>query len=260
MENVRLEVAVDTAESVVGSIRGGAQRLELCSCLVDGGLTPSFGFLEWAREQSDLPLHCMVRPRGGNFTYSAEELTIMNREIQAMRKAGADGVVLGVLTSDSHVDISATRRLISLARPMRVAFHRAFDLTEEPEQALEEVIACGADILLTSGGAPSLELGLPVVAKLVAQAAGRIEIMGGAGVRVENAASLWAGSDVDTLHASLRRPRPALRHTQGEGRASIGARDADQQYTVHEQDVRDVLAALAPRTARPPVARRSNQP
>jgi copper homeostasis protein len=247
MQNVRLEIAVDNAESVLAAIRGGAQRLELCSSLVDGGLTPGIGFVEWARRTTSIPLHAMVRPRGGNFVYSPSELTIMEREILAMRGAGVNGVVFGVLTSCSRVDIKAVRRLAAVARPMHVVFHRAFDLVADLAQALEDVIACNANILLTSGGAPTLELGLPTVTTLVERAAGRIEIMGGAGVRLTNAAQLWAHSPIDTLHASLRSPWPQGQHTPAEGGATMGAHDADPQYAVREEDVRAVLAMLRPR-------------
>jgi copper homeostasis protein len=247
-QKVSLEIAVDNAEAVVAATRGGAQRLELCSSLADGGLTPGIGFVEWARRTTPVPLHCMVRPRGGNFVYTPAELAIMELEIAAMRRAHADGVVFGVLTSCSRIDIKAVRRLVAAARPMRVVFHRAFDLVADLAQALEDVIACGADILLTSGGAPTLEQGLPTVATLVERAAGRIEIMGGAGVRIANAGALWERSNVDTLHASLRSKWTAGRHTPAEGGATMGAHDGEDIYTVREEDVRAVLAMLTPRT------------
>ena len=244
MQNVQLEIAVDNVESVIAASEGGAPRLELCASLADGGLTPSIGFLEWALQVTGAQLHCMVRPRGGNFVYSAAELAIMEHDIAAMKAAGAHGVVLGVLTADSRVDIRAVRRLIAAARPMRVVFHRAFDLAADLGQALEDVIACGADTLLTSGGAPSLELGLPTVTTLFERAAGRIEIMGGAGVRLANAARLWAESPIDTLHASLRMPWAAGRHRDAEGGATMGARDVEELYAVRAEDVRALLAML----------------
>jgi copper homeostasis protein len=250
MQNIRLEIAVDNAESVLAAIRGGAERLELCSSLADGGLTPGIGFVEWARRTTTLPLHCMVRPRGGNFVYSPAELAIMEREIAAMREAGADGVVFGILTACSRVDIKAVRRLVAAARPMRVVFHRAFDLVADLAKALEDVIACDADILLTSGGAPTLELGLATVTTLVEQAAGRIEIMGGAGVRVSNAQRLWTYSEIDTLHASLRSPWAGGRHNPAEGGATMGAHDAEEVFAAREDDVRAVLATLSRRAVK----------
>ncbi len=254
MQNVQLEIAVDNAESVLAATRGGAQRLELCSSLAQGGLTPGIGFIEWARRSTSIPLHAMVRPRGGNFIYSPAELAIMEREIAAMRGAGVNGIVFGVLTPCSRVDIKAVRRLAAAARPMQVVFHRAFDLVADLAQALEDVIACNANILLTSGGAPTLELGLPTLTTLVQRAAGRIQIMGGAGVRLTNAAQLWAQSPIDTLHASLRTPWPAAQHTPAEGGATMGAHDVDPQYAVREEDVRAVLAMLRPRVKQEPLS------
>ena len=251
---VRLEIAADHAQSVLAAIRGGAQRIELCSSLVDGGLTPGIGFVEWARQSTTLPLHCMVRPRGGNFVYSSAELAIMENEIAAMRGSGADGVVFGVLTSDSRINIAATASLVAAARPMRVVFHRAFDLVADLVQGLEDVIGCGADILLTSGGAPSLEDGLAKVSAVIEQAGGRIEIMGAAGVRPDNAERLWASAPMDTLHASLRSAWADGLHPSVQGGAAMGARDQDALYAVREDDVRAVLAMLKPRTTKESLA------
>ena len=246
MQNVRLEIAVDNADAVLAAARGGAERLELCSSLADGGLTPSIGFIEWTLASVSIPVHCMVRPRGGNFCYTADELNLMERDILAMKAAGAHGVVLGVLTDDQIVDKAAMRRLMKAARPMRVVFHRAFDLSANLPQALEDVIATGADILLTSGGAPSLAEGLQVVAGLVKQAKGRIQIMGGAGVRTGTAAALWNNIPIDTIHASLRTVWPAGRHLAASD-TTMGGRDSEDLYTVREEDVRTVISGLEPR-------------
>ncbi len=244
MQPIRLEVAVDHAEAALAAARGGAERLELCSALVDGGLTPSIGLVEWAVSTLKIPVYCMVRPRSGNFCYSDNELDVMERDIRALQTAGAHGIVCGVLTADRTVDAAAMRRLVQTADPLPVVFHRAFDLTADLSQALEDVIACGARVLLTSGGEPTLDEGRAVVAKLIAQARGRIQIMGGAGVRLHNAKRLWEELPVDTLHASLRSP-----WTEAEcaDTAAIGARTEGALFTVREQDVRDVVAVLKPR-------------
>ena len=246
--NIRLEIAVDHPEAALAAAYGGAERLELCASLADGGLTPSPGLLEWTLAAIRIPVHCIVRPRPGNFHYSAAELDVMLRDIEAMRKAGAQGIVAGVLTEERHVDRDALQRLIEAARPMRFCFHRAFDLAADRRRALEDIIHAGADILLTSGGAVSLLAGAREVARIVGQAAGRIEIMGGAGVRVTNAAKLWRTIPIDTLHASLRSPW----NEAGADRqyaARVGSRDEDELYTVREEDVRAVVSALEPRAA-----------
>ena len=246
MSIVRVEVVVDNAQAVLAAAKGGAERLELCSSLADGGLTPSSGFIEWTLAAVSIPVHCMVRPRAGNFLYSPFELEVMANDIHAIRKAGAHGVVMGALTPQHTVDTEAILRLAEIARPMRFCFHRAFDLAADRTQALEDVIRCGADILLTSGGAANLPAGASEVTRVVEQARGRIEIMGGAGVRVNNAGELWRTVPVDTLHASLRSPWRQAAHS-GSHAANMGSRDNEDLYTVREEDVRALLSQLEPR-------------
>ncbi len=246
MKQVRLEVAVDHPEAVLAAANGGAERLELCSTLADGGLTPSFGLLEWTLAAVSVPVHAMVRPRAGNFVYSPAELAVMCSDIRAMAKAGAHGIVAGCLTPQGAVDTDAMQRITDAAGEMRRCFHRAFDLTVDREQALEDVIRCGAEVLLTSGGAVSLLAGGAEVARIAQQAAGRIEIMGGAGVRLSNAGELWRTLPIDTIHSSLRSPwREA--NQNGEHDANMGSRDEELLYTVREEDVRAVLSVLEPR-------------
>ncbi len=248
MQKVRLEVAVDNPQAVLAAAAGGAERLELCSSLADGGLTPSPGFIEWTLAAVSIPVHAIVRPRAGNFVYSPHELAVIERDIRFMRHAGVHGVVLGVLTPGHRVDVAAMQRFRELLQPMRLCFHRAFDLTLDREQALEDVIRCGAEILLTSGGAVSLHAGAREVARIARQAAGRIEIMGGAGVRLKNAGELWRTVPVDTLHTSLRSPWREGAHS-GPHAANMGSRDEEDLYTVKEEDVRAVLAMLKHRKA-----------
>ncbi len=245
-EAVRLEIAVDHPLSVTAAVRGGAERLELCSSLADGGLTPSIGLLTWTLGSVPVPVHCMVRPRAGNFVYSPAELAVMLQDVQAMRSAGAHGIVVGPLTPALVVDEAALRELVLAARPMRVCFHRAFDLAADRVAALDAILRCGVDILLTSGGAESLEAGAAEVSRIVHQARGRLEVMGGAGVRSENAERLWQTLPLDTLHASLRTSWPGAAHI-GPHTASMGSRDEEEILTVREEDVRALLSLLAPR-------------
>jgi copper homeostasis protein len=246
MGNIRLEIAVDNTQAVLAAANGGAERLELCASLADGGLTPSLGFIEWTLATVSVPVHCIVRPRAGNFLYSPAELEIMAGDIRAMRSAGVHGIVAGVLTPQHSVAVDAMRRLTEIAHPMRLCFHRAFDLAANRTQALEDIIDCGAEILLTSGGAVSLLAGAHEVTRIAEQASGRIEIMGGAGVRVKNAGELWRTIPVDTLHTSLRSPWREAAHA-GPHAANMGSRDEEDLYTVREADVRAVLRELEPR-------------
>ena len=246
VQPVRLEIAVDNPQAVLAAFKGGAERLELCASLADGGLTPSLGFIEWTLAAVSIPVHCIVRPRAGNFIYSRHELDIIANDIHRMRSAGVHGIVVGVLTHGHAVDCDAMRRFAELVHPMRLCFHRAFDLAADRGQALEDVIRCGAEVLLTSGGAVSLASGAREVTRIVEQARGRIEIMGGAGVRVRNAGELWRTVPVDTLHASLRTPWRSAAHS-GPHAANMGSRDEEDLYTVSEDDVRAVLRELEPR-------------
>lgn len=178
---IMIEVCVDSVESAIASQVGGADRVELCDNLIEGGTTPSDGAIAVARERLTIKLHVIIRPRGGDFCYSDLEYEIMRRDILRCKELGADGVVIGLLTPDGDIDVARSRALVALARPLAVTFHRAFDMAREPYQALEDVIAAGADRLLTSGQEPSVIEGIDMIAELVQRASGRISIMPGCG-------------------------------------------------------------------------------
>lgn len=161
----------------------------------------------------------------------------MARDIQLAKSAGAAGVVLGILTRAGTVDIATVRRMVEIARPMQVTFHRAFDATTDLDAALEDVIAAGADILLTSGGVERITDGVDVVARLVERAGPRIEVMGGSGVRIQNAAALREATGLSAIHASLRRRLQ-------EDTAAHVLPDALPAYELREEDVRALVAAL----------------
>jgi copper homeostasis protein len=235
----KLEICVETLDNAQIADRGGAHRIELCGELAGGGVTPSLGLLEQVVSSIAIPVHCMIRPRGGDFLYNAGEFRAMERDIELAKHAGAAGVVLGILTVRGEVDIAATRRLIEAARPMHVTFHRAFDVTRDLDAALEAVIAAGADILLTSGGAERLSEGIDAVARLVERAGDRIEIMGGSGVRLQNAVALCEASGVAAIHSSMRRPLSTEDST-----AIHVLPDALPPYEVREEDVRALTTAL----------------
>jgi copper homeostasis protein len=236
----KLELCVETLTNAEIAARGGAHRVELCGELADGGITPSLGLLEQVLASVAVPVHCMIRPRGGDFCYSAGELRAMERDIQLAHAAGAVGVVFGILTGRGRVDVAATRHLVEVARPMQVTFHRAFDVTDDLDAALEDVIAAGANIVLTSGGAERITDGIDAVTRLVERAGTRIEIMGGAGVRVQNAAALCEATGVSAIHASLRRRlRP-----EGAAAPTHVLPDALPAYELREEDVRALAAVL----------------
>ncbi|MDQ5854166.1 MAG: copper homeostasis protein CutC [Chloroflexota bacterium] len=177
-----IEVCVDSVESAVAAQQGGADRVELCDNLLEGGTTPSAGLIEVAREQLAIALNVLIRPHGGDFCYSALELAVMQRDIVRAKAIGVDGVVIGVLTPDGTVDLGRMRELVELARPLSVTFHRAFDMARDPYQALEDLIGLGIERVLTSGQAASAVEGLDLIAELVRQAGDRIIVMPGGGV------------------------------------------------------------------------------
>ncbi|WP_435052599.1 copper homeostasis protein CutC, partial [Paramuribaculum intestinale] len=150
-----LEVCAGDIESVYAASRGGAQRVELCSALADGGITPSTGFIRQAVRVPGMKVHVLIRPRGGDFLYTPEEVASMTDDIVAAREAGAHGVVIGALTPDGDIDMDACRHMMEAAAGMNVTFHRAFDLCRDPFEALDDIIALGCNRLLTSGQAAS---------------------------------------------------------------------------------------------------------
>lgn len=203
---LRYEVCVETADGVRGALAAGANRVELCADLTVGGVTPSAGLIEWAvaATRGRLRVHVLVRPRGGGFVYDADEEDVMARDIRAAKAAGANGVVIGALTPEATVDVALTARLIALARPLSVTFHRAFDETADPVAAFDDVLALGADRLLTSGGAATALEGAGLIGELVNRSGGKIAVMAGSGVTERTAAEIVRRTGVTELHFSAR--------------------------------------------------------
>ncbi len=196
-----IEVCAYSVDDCLAAQRAGANRIELCAARAEGGLTPSIGLIRQARAATLLPLFVMIRPRGGDFVYTATELNVMEADIYAARQAGADGVVLGALLPDGRIDRDTTRRLVSCASPVPVTFHRAFDLTANPHEALETLIDAGIKTVLTSGQQARAIEALPLLEALAKQASERIAIMAGSGVNEHNAVQL-ARTGVAALHLS----------------------------------------------------------
>jgi copper homeostasis protein len=239
MRKIVFELCAETLDACLAAREGGASRIELCSGLSEGGLTPSHGLVRAAIGQSGLPVHVLIRPRGGDFLYSAAELAVMRDDIAHVKSLGAAGVVLGVLAADATADIAATRSLVELARPMQVTFHRAFDATASLSAALEDVIAIGCDRVLTSGGRPDVVAGAQTLADLVRQAGGRIDIAVGGGLRLQNAASLSRTTGATHFHGSLRRRLIARSAGTAGDTTSTSSR-----YVVEADAVRGVIHRL----------------
>lgn len=198
---MQIEVVAYSLASCIAAQEGSANRVELCASPYEGGTTPSDGLVASARKHLDIVLYVMIRPRGGDFCYDDTEFAVMQAEIESVKRTGADGIVLGILQPDGSVDVARTRQLVALAQPLGVTFHRAFDMTRDPFEALEAVIESGCERILTSGQQPTAIQGKALIQQLVAQSDGRIEIMAGSGVSAENAQQLIE-TGVSALHLS----------------------------------------------------------
>jgi len=202
---IRVEICADSATGAFAAERGGADRVELCDNLLEGGTTPSAGCIKVARKGLKIGLQVIIRPRGGDFLYNQDELNVMREDIRMAKDLGADGVVIGCLTAEGDIDVAQTRELIALARPLNVTFHRAFDMCRDPQRGLEELIALGVDRVLTSGQEASCLEGMETIAALQKQAAGRIIVMPGGGITPRNIEKIVASTGVTEVHLSARK-------------------------------------------------------
>jgi len=244
VERPIVEVCVGSAEGAIAARAAGADRVELCADLVEGGITPSLATVRIVRERTEAGLMVMIRPRGGDFLYSDLEYEVMQRDVDIMKQAGVDGVVLGILCKDGSIDVARTARLVEHARPLQVTFHRAFDMTPDPEAALEALVTTGADRLLTSGQADDVSEALDVVARLVAQAGDRIRVMPGAGVTEANARDVIERTGAREIHFAALVTRPSGMEFHNPT-CTMGAPVAPGEYEVCETDPALVAAILA---------------
>ena len=201
---IGIEICVDSVEGAIAAERGGANRVELCDNLFEGGTTPSAGCIKLARAQLRIGLQVIVRPRGGDFLYTPIEHEVMAEDVRTAKSLGADGVVIGYLTAAGDIDLERTRALIDLARPLNVTFHRAFDMCRDPYRALEDLIGLSVDRVLTSGQEATCLEGQDLIAELHRQAAGRIIIVPGGGLTPRNIKRVVDATGVTEVHLSAR--------------------------------------------------------
>jgi copper homeostasis protein len=197
-----LEICADSLDCAIAAERAGADRIELCSVLPVGGVTPSAGIMEAARAHLRVPIHVLIRPRPGNFVYSSCEFEVMRSDIGVAKQLGMNGIAVGILDSQSRIDMRRTRELIDLALPMSVTFHRAFDSSRDLDKSLEQVIEIGAERVLTSGPHPMAADSIAVLARLVQAAAGRVTIMPAGGVTADNVEQILLGTSAHEIHSS----------------------------------------------------------
>ena len=242
----RFEVCANGVESCLAAQEGGADRVELCAAIPEGGTTPSYGEIKVARQVlTTTRLHVIIRPRGGDFLYTPLEVERMVEDIKICKELGVDGVVIGCLRADGTLDMDANRRLVEAAQGMSVTFHRAFDRCCDPRHALEQLVELGIDRVLTSGQQPTALEGIALLKELNALAADRITILAGCGVNEENILRIQRSTGVCEFHFSARVPvKSRMEYTNPD--VYMGAKDADEStlmYTSAER-VRNTIAQL----------------
>jgi len=203
--NYKLEICVDSVESAVNAQVAGADRVELCDNLTEGGTTPSYGTISSARENLDIGLHVIIRPRGGDFLYSDTEFDIMRRDIEICGEAGIDGIVIGILLATGAIDTDRTAKLVEIASPMAVTFHRAFDMCADAVRGLEDIISTGVSRILTSGQKNTVPEGASLLRTLVKQAGSRIIIMPGSGLDDTNIEAMAKATGASEFHLTGRK-------------------------------------------------------
>lgn len=245
-DELSIEVCVDSLDSAVAAERGGAKRVELCSSLMEGGITPSAGLIATARQKISIGLHVMIRPRAGDFYYTADEFSAMRRDVVMAKQLGADGVVFGILDADGRVEIQRTRQLVDLARPLTTTYHRAFDMSADLYQSLEDVVEAGADRILTSGGVPTALEGAATLRNLVEVAAGRVIVMACGRIEVQNVQAVVEKTGVREIHVGLRTPIASPMRYRNEV-ISMGTTNGNEyrRFIVLEDNVARLLRAAS---------------
>lgn len=205
MKNYLFEVCTNSVESCIAAQEGGANRVELCAGIPEGGTTPSYGEIAMAREVlTTTRLHVIIRPRGGDFLYSPIEIKTMLKDIEMARRLGADGVVFGCLTANGEIDVPVMEQLMEASEGLSVTFHRAFDVCRDASKALEQIINLGCDRILTSGQQATAELGIPLLKELRERAKGRITLLAGCGVNEKNICRIAKETGIQEFHFSAR--------------------------------------------------------
>ena len=236
MPNPILEVCCGSVDFALAASLAGADRIELCDNLVEGGTTPSTGALEIVASKTGIPVMAMVRPRGGDFLYSELEFEVMLRDSEALAEAGAAGLVFGILDSDGRIDYRRTSRLIEAARPLSVTFHRAFDLSRDLEESLEVLLEVGADRVLTSVGKERVLDGLDLLSALMERAGDSIVVMPAGGIRPHNIGQVLAVPGVTEVHIGAAQTRASGMNYRREG-VPMGAAYEPDEYVVQVADV-----------------------
>jgi copper homeostasis protein len=245
MNKIVFELCAESIQACLAARDGGANRIELCSALSEGGLTPSHAFIREAVQRSGLPVYVLLRPRPGDFLYTKLEFAIMREDLVHARDLGASGFVVGILRPDETVDIERVSELVRAAAPLEVTFHRAFDCSASLDQALEDVISTGCSRVLTSGGQPDVVTGATTLAHLVKLAGDRIDVAVGGGLRITQAASIARQTGAHHFHGSLRRRRLGMAETSRSSELDETEElDGHIGFSVDADDIRAMISNL----------------
>lgn len=236
-----LEICANSFSSALAAQQGGAQRIELCENLNEGGTTPSYGTIKRVREHLNIKVYVLIRPRAGDFLYTDAEFATMKEDINICKQLGCDGVVIGILDKEGNVDVERTSELVELAAPMGVTFHRAFDFCHDGLKALEDIIKCGCERILTSGMKNTAMEGMSFLKMLVQQAAERIIIMPGSGVNEQNIIELRESTHADEFHTSAKATVKSNMIYHNPAIANMG----DAIEVSNEDKIRKIVALLS---------------
>ncbi|WP_343298925.1 copper homeostasis protein CutC [Shinella oryzae] len=245
MSKPLIELCVEGIDGFLAAQAAGADRVELCASLLEGGLTPSLATIRAAVKAAHIPVHVIIRPRGGDFLYSKAEFASMLEDVTALRTEGVSGVVIGCLTPDGRIDEARTKALVEAARPMSVTCHRAFDMTADAGEALEALVRCGVDRVLTSGQRDTAVEGIAILKQAAEQAAGRIVIMGCGGLDAANIRAVRDATGLTELHFAALTTVPSgmvFRNPH----VGMGGTEKDREYQLtitDENAVRETIAA-----------------
>lgn len=241
-----MEICVDSIESALAGERGGADRIELCDNLVAGGTTPSIGMLQAIRKYLTIDINFIVRPRSGDFCYSDFEFEVMKRDIEMAKEYGANGIVVGILKPNGEIDVEKMKEVIELSEPLKVTFHRAFDMTRDPFKSLETLIHLGIERILTSGQESNALKGIDLIKELVHRAGDRIIIMPGAGINDINVEEMVNKTGVREVHMSAKEKVESIMEYRN-SRVAMGGNliveEYDNYYT-SEETVRKIKEKL----------------
>jgi copper homeostasis protein len=236
------EICVESLNGALAAQEAGAHRIELCSNLSDGGLTPSAGLIKQVRKNVHLPIHVMIRPRRGDFCYTPTEIDTMISDITYAKEQGANGIVFGLLNPNGTIDQTNTQRLIQIAHPLAITCHRAFDLTRDPFETLKTLTHLGIHRILTSGGAPSVMQGMNTIQKLIEHAQDQIIIMPGGGITEQNAKTIIQKTNAKEIHFSGRTQIESTMQHRNERLAFSSP--TQSEYTHHITDLNRICAIL----------------